>query len=1102
MCSTIRRISRAIVFLVLAGFVGSAAAQPDAYLSDAASRGALKHHQSWGDFGWDTSAAAPGAKGVPLRIGETIFARGLGHHANGEITLDLRGQFREFRASVGVQWQGGSKGSVVFQVVVDGRLAFECGPMSDSDPACDVLVSVEQARELRLIALDAGDGIACDMANWVQARLVRDPRLPIIGEATGVLAGEPAPPASRDVCGFSLIARDAGPQIAVMGPAKAFTVSVQGDEATQVAIPVTNLTAPLRIMAEVVVVYGEQAEVELEWGGKRVTQVVRGSDPRTLKTEFVALEGASALVASVRGVGGEAGVRWRRLQGEFADRSFDIPLVFAQAPEQFPPRALPRLRPPIEQELVEWDWRMQDGIGTEREARSWITAIEETLRRGDELLHDLVAAKTPLDDLPVLWEAARREWKTLAESAPAEESRKEALWRRTHQLRRRIALKNPLANVGPLLFVKHVPSNFSHQLTQYYGRDARPGGGVFVLDAPGKSMECRQLAQLPSGSYLHPEVSWDGQRVLFAYCNADSAPIGRESHPERQYHLYEMTADGSGLRQLTEGPYDDFSPRYLPDGKILFLSTRRGGFHRCGRGPCPVYTLTVAEADGSHPRTISFHETHEWDPAVLHDGRIIYTRWDYVDRNAVYYQQLWSARPDGSDVRAYYGNNTFNPVGIWEARPVPDSHLVMATAGAHHAMTAGSIILLDRERGGDGLEPISRLTPDALFPESEIPVQGWNAPAGVPSPPSAPPEARRWPGHCYRTPYPLSDRYFLAAYSFAPLIGEPHANAANMFGIYWVDRFGNKELLYRDLNISSLWPTPLRAKPRPPQLASTRRETEKAEGTFFVQNVYESWPKLPADATVERLRIVQVLLKTTPHANLPKVGLANASPGKQILGSVPVEADGSAYFRAPAGVPLLFQALDERGMAVQTMRSLTYLQPGEQATCVGCHAYPSRAPSPGLSALASARPPSAIAAGPDGSWPLSYPLLVQPVLDKHCVRCHGGDQPAANVVLTGEPQGEFSASYRALAPLTSYSQWNGPPAANAEPRTRPGVFGARGSRLMQLLLEGHQGVSLSAEDIERLAAWMDANSLFYGTFDLHDQKRQQQGERIAKPALP
>ena len=425
------------------------------------------------------------------------------------------------------------------------------------------------------------------------------------------------------------------------------------------------------------------------------------------------------------------------------------------------------------------------------------------------------------------------------------------------------------------------------------------------------------------------------------------------------------------------------------------------------------------------------------------------------------------------------------------------------------AMTAGSIILLDTSRGLDGPAPIERLTPDALFPESEAPVVSrgstvWHNPVGLSAPPTVPPEAQRWPGHCYRTPYPLSERYFLAAYSFDHLIGEPDPNPANMFGLYLVDAFGNKELLYRDLNICSLWPMPLRARPAAPQLPPQGDPSGPKEGTFVVQNVYQSWPPIPP-GSVRRLRIIQVLPKSTWHANDPTVGLPNISPGKQVLGTVPVEADGSAHFRAPSAVPLSFQALDESGEAVQVMRSIAYLQPGETTSCVGCHEPRTTAPAQRHAAMASARGPSVIQPGPDGSNPLSYPILVQPVLDKRCVSCHGKDKPGGGVVLTGEAQGRYTVSYNALAPRVPYSDWASKPgdfrAVNSEPTSAPGFFGARGSSLTRLLRAGHYDVRLSPEDWDRLVTWMDANVLFYGTFDRADQSRQQRGERIAGPKL-
>ncbi|MCY2950743.1 MAG: hypothetical protein NTU53_02050, partial [Planctomycetota bacterium] len=583
-----------------------------------------------------------------------------------------------------------------------------------------------------------------------------------------------------------------------------------------------------------------------------------------------------------------------------------------------------------------------------------------------------------------------------------------------------------------------------------------------------------------------PELSYDGREVMFSYCTTDEKKANG-----RFYHLYRMGIDGGGMGQLTEGAYDDFSPRYLPNGQIVFVSTRRGGFHRCGSPGCPVYTLAGAEADGSNIRLLSFHETQEWDPAVMHDGRVIYTRWDYVDRHAVFGEHLWTTRPDGTGPGAFYGNYTRNPVGLWEAAAVPGSGRIMATAAAHHAMTAGSIVLVDGSQGQDGLGPIERLTPDTPFPESEYSVSGrWYFPAADAKPADSE-EYRRWPGHCYRSPWPLSEKYFLAAYSFDALVGEPTGNLRAMFGVYVVDCFGNKELLHRDGNISSLWPIPIRGRGRQPVLTGVRDGEGKGEGTGGLQDVYAGrlgW----AAGTVKRLRITQVLPKTTEGRDNPAVGMAAGSPGKAVLGTVPVEGDGSAYFVVPARVPLLFQALDEKGQAIQVMRSSTYVQAGETVSCVGCHE--SRNSTAAVKAMPRAlgRVASRIEAGPEGSRPFSYPILVQGVLDRHCVSCHNAKDAGGGVNLSGAIQGHYTVSYNALAARVPFSN-----DTNNDSLSLPDRFGARASGVMKLLLkDGHYKVKLSGEEVERLATWMDTNALFYGTFDPGDQARQQRGERI------
>lgn len=947
-------------------------------------------------------------------------------------------------------------------------------------------------------------------ARWICVTLAA---IAVLLEATGaaavdfgapryVLNGQSAPPASLSHVGLTLLASGDGPQVAILDRPGSFLLDLRSAENVELAVPVRSIKAGCVVEAEVRLLAGHEAEVSLAAADADSWRMVQGNELLKLR---LPLEHDGVLRIKSRAKSADATLRWTNLHLVAGDQAIELPIAVPSCElGQGAPPVLPAMRPAIEQALIQWDWRMQDGIGTPNEPSTYAAAIQRTFQRGDSLIADLRAAKGALAEQAAAWQQLKEQFKSLSGVADAD-PRWEDLWQRVHTARRGIALANPQLGQCPIALVKQVPSMFSHQLTQYYGSCARPGGGVFILEKPGESMQCRQVAaELPLGSYQHLDVSYDGSHLLFAYVKTDSTPPDREKYLDRTYHLYEVAADGSGLKQLTSGPYDDFAPRYLPDGKLVFTSTRRGGYHRCGRGPCAVYTLALAERDGSNPRTISFHETQEWDPSVLSDGRVIYTRWDYVDRNAVFYQQLWSVRPDGSDVRIFYGNNTLNPVGIWEAKSIPGSQRIMATAGAHHAMTAGSIILVDPTCGVDGPGPITRLTPDALFPESEAPVYlspkgQWHSPIGVKKPLVVPVEAKRWPGHCYRAAWPLSETYFLAAYSFDRLIGEPTWNRPNMFGLYLVDRFGNKELLYRDLNISTIWAMPLAARPKPAALPSlVQSSPKKAEGAFFLHNVYESWPPLAA-GSVKRLRIVQVLPKSTPHANTPPVGAAFASPGKQVLGTVPVEEDGSAYFRAPSGVALSFQALDGSGQALQIMRSITYLQPGETSSCVGCHEHRMTAPAQRRSPLAMSRDPSPITPGPDGSNPLSYPILIQPVLDKACVSCHRRDKAEGKVILTGEPQGQYTASYNALVSRVHYSAWGLPD--NSEPATMPGRFGAMNSPLMQLLRKGHAGVTLSSDDLERLVTWIDANALFYGTFNPADQARQLRGQRIAGPDI-
>ena len=484
----------------------------------------------------------------------------------------------------------------------------------------------------------------------------------------------------------------------------------------------------------------------------------------------------------------------------------------------------------------------------------------------------------------------------------------------------------PRTRFRPIAADQAMPAPVERTGRQLLRDQQRHEPGLVVLDnwkadRPGETVLLE--GQLPPGCAMQPDVSFDGQRIVFAY--ADHTP----PRDQWQFFLYEIRADGTGLRQITGTDSDplagaggrmtvmpeDYDPCYLPDGGIAFISTRNQGGVRCHNGDryCPTYLLYRCDADGSNIRQISFGEANEWDPTVMPNGQILWTRWDYINRPVLATLGLWTIRPDGTAAEHYFGNYTPNPCRICEARPIPGSRKVVATTAGHHTMHAGSLILIDRRIAPDGLEAITRLTPEATFPESE---------------PYSPVS--------FGSPYPLNEDLFLAAFSPYPYPASmAHVPRRDAFGIYLVDSLGGRELIYRDPEISCLEPMPLAPRPMPPALPSQVADHQtQATGVFYLQDVYQSTQGIPR-GTIRRLRVNQIIPQ--PTQRVPYSSAVNFDVLKRVLGTVPVDENGSVAFEAPAGVPLQFQALDENGMAVMTMRTFTHLQPGEQASCVGCH---------------------------------------------------------------------------------------------------------------------------------------------------------------------
>ena len=760
--------------------------------------------------------------------------------------------------------------------------------------------------------------------------------------------------------------------------------------------------------------------------------------------------------------------------------------------------------------------------------------LDVVLRRTTALLEDLKRTSATPKLAPLekrLAELRQAGFATAVTNAAA----RRALFDDTCKLRRQIAFSNPLLNFDELLFLKRHRAIYQHMCDQFYGICAAPGGGLYVLSDPfGANPRVRDAlensvvesgrlkgqkltggpARAPrlsydgegrlsgedaqGGSFLSPSLSYDGKTLLFAFVECQGDKVHRwhtdasRGHWDegRTYHIFKVNVDGTGLRQLTDGTWNDFDPCWLPNGRVAFITERRGGYLRCGR-VCPLYNLYDMASDGGDINCLSFHESNEWHPAVTHDGRLIYTRWDYVDRHGCIAHFPWITRLDGTDSRALHGNfapRQSRPDMELNVRPIPGSQKFTATAAPHHGQAFGSLVIIDPQVvDDDGMGPVKRLTPEVGFPES----QGGR--------------------EVYGTAWPLSEDYHLCVYDAEMRPPAGGKRAPGNYGIYLVDSFGNKELVYRDPDIACLSPVPLRPTQKPPLNAPTTLAAEKpesvspghtGEATMAVINVYDTMKPWPGKAKVKELRIFQLLPMSVPsgappHETGKRVAEAGDSvvPVRWVLGTVPVEADGSAHFKVPAYREVFFQALDEDGLAIQSMRSATYARHGERLLCQGCHESKARAAAmPAVVPLALRREPSQPKPDVDGSNPFSYPRLVQPVLDRNCVKCHQENQAKRAPNLAREPiQNKWFASYHTLVKhgFTSYGDGY---------RTIPGRFGARASKLIAMLNEGHHDVKLSPDDFHRLALWLDSASMFYGVFEKEGGEAQLAGG-IPKPTL-
>ncbi len=637
-------------------------------------------------------------------------------------------------------------------------------------------------------------------------------------------------------------------------------------------------------------------------------------------------------------------------------------------------------------------------------------------------------------------------------------------------LQRDALLANPLVRGQPILFVvrpqylrDHHNTETMFQTGEINTGSYRPGGPLKLLD-PILGSSRTLVDPGPEGLLRDPDVHFDGGRIVFA--------MRRGLRDD--YHLYEVNADGSGLRPLTSAPgVFDIDPFYLPDDGIGFTSSREPKY--CGCNVHIMGNLFRMDAGGANIRQIGRNNLFEGHGSLLPDGRILYDRWEYVDRNFGDAQGLWTANPDGTAHATWYGNNTPAPGGVIDARAIPGSALVIAVLGSCHDRPWGALAILDRARGVDGRGPVARTWPSSAAGLVREPGEKNNA----------------WDDFMrvrplYEDPFPLADpatgagagRYFLCA---------RQTGEGERMGIYVIDVFGNEALLHVE-GAGCYDPQPLAPRPRPPRIPD-RVDYTRTDGLFYVRNVYAgTHMQGVTNGAVKWLRVVEAPEKrhwTHPAWN----GQGVHRPGmnwsgfenKRILGTVPVEADGSACFAAPADRFLYFQLLDGDGLMIQSMRSGASLMPGETTGCVGCHEErrTSAVLSAGPTPRAMQKPPARMDGWRGPPRYFNFLAETQPVFDRHCARCHDYGKPAGEkLILARDRTAIFNAAYVDLYLKGKLKVVGGGP-AEIQPAYS---WGARASRLVQVLRAGHRDLTLSAEEFDRIATWVDLNAPYYPSY--------------------
>jgi hypothetical protein len=586
----------------------------------------------------------------------------------------------------------------------------------------------------------------------------------------------------------------------------------------------------------------------------------------------------------------------------------------------------------------------------------------------------------------------------------------------------------PMAGVEEVVFAVrgmggdgHWYANFGYHVSNPRAMQYGPPGGQLCR----LNLRTGQVAVLwddPKGGIRDPQVHYDARKVLFSYRKGDSL----------QYHLYEINVDGTGLRQLTDGPYDEIEPTYLPDGDIVFCSSRAKRWVQCWF--TQVATLHRSDGDGASVRPISANVEQDNTPWVMPDGRLLYMRWEYVDRSRVQYHHLWTINPDGTGQMTYFGNMHPGTVML-DAKPVPGTDKVVASFSPGHGQKehAGYVTVVSPDAGPDAKAFARRISGDS-----------------------------NW-----RDPWAFSEDCFMAARDRS---------------LWVMDGAGRAEPFYTlppsAARMDIHEPRPLAPRPREPVIPPRVNWSQPTGRLVLADVTHGRNMRGVQPGEVRKLLVLESLPKPVNFSgDMEPLSLGGTFTLPRILGTVPVEPDGSACFEVPALRPVFFVALDESGLSVKRMQSFVSVMPGETTGCVGCHENRNDAPRAKPSLAAMARPPSRIEPFKDAPQVFDFPRNIQPILDKYCVGCHNYEKYCGKAVLTGDRGPWYSHAYVTLMSRGQVS--HGRDAGSNYP---PRAIGTSASPLVKRIAGGHNDIQVTPREAILVRLWIESGAPYPGTY--------------------